>query len=236
MKDTYKNGNSSLKHVMRQIILNHISNHFKSIPSVFSLPASNFIFEQLLLDKFPHTRLTCVERNETVFNKGMKIVKSLKNNINFFNRDTHTELLSTTNTFNMMWLDYCAQISHNIISDLRVIKDRDLLRHGGLLAITLMGKREQPDMIDIMNRLAKSRGINTKDEKFRQEIIPRAISNLFNNYITPIHIIKYLDSIENQYPSPMYLYLFKIDKKQKAFFATPVFEEKYLNSKTLKLY
>jgi hypothetical protein len=206
----YQNGDSNVKQMLRSILAKKIPLSKKFI-TVLSLPANNFLFEKLLEEMYPTTtfRFVCLEKNKEVYQEGIEVLESgfIKNHVQYLNMSTSEYLASTKYeipVFDLVWLDYCGQMCPYMLEDFESVEG--CTADDSVVAITLMGKREQKNVMDSFRDLLPEK-VDLSNQDIREELFSAKIQQLID--LKTESIYKYIDSSDRQRVSPMYLYVFK---------------------------
>ncbi len=134
----YVNQNSKSKQLARDKVLARLNNYEN--PTVISLPADNFIFEQSVRQTYPKSKIVTLEQNKLVFNSGKQLAKNL--NINHLNGEIF-DYLKNNNKYDVIWLDLCGYLSGNMINNLIPIVQGRNTKKETILALTVMATREK---------------------------------------------------------------------------------------------
>lgn len=190
--------NSQEKQKTRQYILDQIPKLKKRKPRLLTLPADNFIFEQMVLKRYPNAVIDCMEIDRVLYRQ---VKDQLPCKVNYECGDIFDKLQANPNTYDVIWLDLCGNLStsnlYNIISAVQTS-----LKKNCIFAFTLTSHREQRGKI--FTQLYDCTDIN----HFRFSVFPKMLVNMgrmIHNKFSLQKIIKYQNNGTN---IPMSLYLF----------------------------
>ncbi len=195
----YNNINTEGKDKSRLIIYNLVRN-YKGSKRVLSLPSTNFILENQLLEI--GATLDCYEREKSRFKIQKKVMKD--NRVKLYNKNVLD--VDTQNKYCVIWLDLCCSISPRIINRLIEIVQKDIYEDKAYLSITLMGRREVQSQL-LQDFYSTSLG------NIREEVLPELLTKfalMVNKDCKLINKHNYI----GEGNAPMSMLTFKLTKKQ----------------------
>lgn len=211
--NTYKNHDSQVKQFTRELLikesLNNIGVNRKSDTyNVFSLPSSNFKFENSLnsfLNRMKvKSQFDLIERDKTTYDKGIKnISRSL--NSNFINQDLNDFKFNSSKKYDFVWFDLCSKLSVSTIDLINNATFNLTIRREGYFCITLTKSRENTEEL---KKFFNTKS-NVKIETIRDKYLVDYIQDLLN--VNLLSIVDYQDSYYSR-STPMRLMIFKNDK------------------------
>lgn len=194
------------KYIARVKIITHALNILGRKPiNALTLPAANFIFEDLCMDMFPDIKFMCAERDIKVFREGRRNIP--KGRIIYSNKDIFELAGKTKDKYNLVWLDFCSFYNDSILSGLFKLIERES-EDDCILAITLQKSRE-PGMDVVM----KASGAKTLKE-FRNSEFPnilRRYSTLSGKSLEVLEVYEYKD--RTRISTPMILLIFNLKRE-----------------------
>ena len=127
----------------------------KNLCNVLSLPAGSWFWERDFTAAFPNAKINFVgvERNSTV----LKTMRRNADSLNKLNRrhkfipvdhpvDLADFLKDTDEVFDMIYLDWMGTWATDKFNQIKTILDREILRKGGLLRLTMALNRGKPSV------------------------------------------------------------------------------------------
>ena len=216
---------SSIKKILRQELIDSISNNFRTDKpfSGFTFPGSSFMFEKELINLYNNLRLFGVERDLKTFQESSQLIKK-GINIRLLNMTDLKFLKNTVNKYNFMWLDYYGGFNVNIEKSLHNIFERNLMYSNNLLAITLKSGQEHGTKNELLFQsfqfnnmtpyeIRKEKNMVNDERITITYSILNAIANKYGKSITPIKVYDYSDKYLNTQSSNMLLYLLKVNNQ-----------------------
>lgn len=216
--------NSYLKRMVRASVMDSIleTHSGKQLIRGFTLPASQFMLEQMLLEHYGNRiQFVCVENNKDVFQEGKTISKPLirkyGTKIDLYNTmDLKYWKEHPADKFDFIWLDYCGPYSKTKLESLELIfKNKNFDISNGktpVMGLTVMNGMDFYGIKDLL--VLSSRGVKDKNYfKVRMEGIPKLINNIANKNgmsIYPKFIFSYRDKVRSKLAVPMLLFIFDI--------------------------
>lgn len=212
----YKNSDSKLKQLVRERILSHCIDIGlpKNEPiSIFSLPADNFIFEQMTIDHYKNPRIVSVECNRELYEKIVFAKLSIEKirNIDYQYGYDHEVLCNSDNRFNIIWLDYCSHLNYKLLYHLIPVvqgKNSSFTNKGkALISITLQIGRES-----CINELVQLSNYKTNKE-YRLKGFPEQLAQYAKSNGKDLKLIKsleYKDTERNSRACGMITYIFEL--------------------------
>lgn len=195
----FKDHNSDEKQKTRELLLLKIPQLNKRKPRLLTLPSTNFIFEKMVLKRYPNAIIDCMEIDKNVY-------KQIKNNllvkVNYEFGDIFDKLQNNPNTYDFIWLDLCGNLSFSNINNIISAVQTSLKQHC-IFAVTLSSIREQRTKLFV--NLYDCKDGNT----FRYKVFPKLVTSLgkmFHPKFKLNDLIKYKNGSDS---IPMSLYLFK---------------------------
>ena len=195
----FKDHESIEKHRTREVLFSKLPELKKRKIRLLTLPSNNFIFEKMVMERYPNAQIDCMEIDKNLYNK-------MKNNlpvkVNYEFGDVFDKLQANADTYDFIWLDLCGNLSStnllNIISSVQTS-----LKQKCIFAFTLSSIREQ--RTKVFTSL-----YNCKDgNEFRFKMFPKMLTKL-GRFSHPkfslADIIRYKNGVNS---IPMSLYLFK---------------------------
>jgi len=192
------NHKSQEKQKTREYILGQIPKLKKRKLRLLTLPADNFIFEQMVLKRYPNAVIDCMEIDHVLYRQ---IKDSLPCKVNYEFGDIFDKLQDNPNMYDVIWLDLCGNLStNNLYNIISVVQNS--LKKKCIFAFTLSSNREQRGKI--FTQLYNCPDIN----HFRFKVFPKILikmGRIFHPYFSLKKILKYQNEGSKV---PMSLYLF----------------------------
>jgi len=139
MKALFKDDEALPKHATREYLYNQLPELHKYKPKLLTLPASNFIFESMVLNQYPYASVDCMEYNQDLYNTVCEVVDEHK--VNYQYGDIFDKLHANPYAYDMVWIDLCGNLSpYNINNLISVIQNT--LKDKSILAFTFSANRE----------------------------------------------------------------------------------------------
>lgn len=192
------NHDSQEKQKTREYILSQIPGLKKRKPRLLTLPADNFIFEQMVLKRYPNAVIDCMEIDRVLYRN---VKDKLPCKVNYEFGDIFDKLQANPNTYDVIWLDLCGNLStsnlYNLISAVQTS-----LKQNCIFAFTLSSFREQRGKV--FTQLHNCEDIN----RFRFSVFPKMLVKM-GRMIHPNFSLQKILKYQNDGSSvPMSLYLF----------------------------
>jgi hypothetical protein len=139
MKALFKDDQASAKHNTREYLYNQLHELHKYKPKLLTLPASNFIFESMVLNQYPYASINCMEYNQELYNTVCQNVDDQKFNYQY--GDIFDKIHANPYTYDMVWMDLCGNLTpYNINNLISVIQNT--LKDRCIVAFTFSAYRE----------------------------------------------------------------------------------------------
>lgn len=212
----YKNSDSKLKQVVRDRLLGHCIDI--GLPSygpisIFSLPADNFITEQMFINQYQNPRITCVERDKELYQNvvfGKMEIDNLRE-IDYKLGNDNEVLEESLDRYHIIWLDYCCSLRPKLLWNLiPVVQGRYSSftdSNKALISITLMRGREYY-MKDMVYYSGSENNNDYRINKFPEQLKNCAKSN--NKDLKLIKTLTYKDIDRNPKACTMITYIFEL--------------------------
>lgn len=194
----FVNHASHEKHKTREYILSQIPTLKKRKPRLLTLPADNFIFEQMVLNRYPNADIDCMEIDRVLYRQ---VKDNLPCKVNYEFGDIFDKLQANPKTYDIIWLDLCGNLStsnlYNLISAVQ-----NSLKTKCIFAFTLTSHREQRGKV--FTQLYDCTDIN----HFRFKVFPKMLLKM-GRMIHPHFSLRKIIKYQNDGSAvPMSLYLF----------------------------
>lgn len=189
---------SQEKHKTRKYVLEQIPALKKRKPKLLTLPADNFIFEQMVLSRYYHADIDCMEIDPDVYSR---VKDNLPCNVRYEQGDVFDKLHDNPGKYDVIWLDLCGNLSTTTMNNLMSAVQTSI-KPNSVFAFTLSSKREQRSK-DFL-KLYKCKDLN----HFRFKVFPSKLTQMarmFHPHFKLKDILKYTHEGTN---SSMSLYLF----------------------------
>lgn len=194
----FKDHHSDEKQETRELLLKKLPELNKRKPRLLTLPSNNFIFESMVLEKYPNAIIDCMEIDRKLYDQTKN---KLPVNVNYEFGDIFDKLQTTPNTYDFIWLDLCGNLSTSNMYNIISVVQTSLKNHC-IFAFTLASAREQ--RTKIFTNL-----YNCTGKDFRFKVFPKMIvkmGRMFHPKLALNKIVKYKNTSNSV---PMSLYLFK---------------------------
>lgn len=189
---------SSEKQKTRDHLLSLIPRLGKRKPRLLTLPADNFIFEQMVLNKYKHAHIDCMELDRVLY-------QQMKNNlpckVNYQFGDVFDKLQDNPDTYDLIWIDLCGNLSLNNFNNLLAAVQTSL-KSKCIFAFTLNVAREQRTAVyaDVYECSGSS---------LRFDFLPKFLTQM-GRLVNPKFNLKKIFTYKNSSQSaPMSLYVFQ---------------------------
>jgi len=221
---------SVLKHMVRQLLINKITDHFgvNNPLKCYTLPGDSLAFEEALYDIYKtRVKLEGVERDRLIFDRATSLIAS-KGLPMVLHKSDDTDFWSSTcdTWFNMIWLDYCSgwnQFQRSSLEHILTGEHLSFSRKNPLLAITVCDgyefNRVEELELSVIDLLKSSKRSESKD-RGRLVGIPRLLNKVANanRYsLVPQFIIRYRDAVRDKRAVPMFIFMFEVLRGKKTF-------------------
>ena len=189
--------NSLEKQKTRQYVLDQIPKLKKRKPRLLTLPADNFIFEQMVLKRYPNAIIDCMEIDRVLYRQ---VKDNLPCKVNYEFGDIFDKLQENPNMYDVIWLDLCGNLSTtNLYSIISAVQNS--LKKNCVFAFTLSSHREQRGKV--FTQLHGCANIN----HFRYEVFPKMLVKM-GRIIHPNFSLQNILKYQNEGTQiPMSLYL-----------------------------
>lgn len=200
MTKVFKDHYASPKQTTRDYLFDQLRYLRKYKPKLLTLPADNFIFERMVLKQYPFAKIDCREYDINIFNKAKSIApKQLK----YEYGDIFDKLHDCPNTYDLVWIDLCGNLSFSNINNLLSVV-QNTLKENSVLAFTFTAGREL-NMSYILDVYSCKDPKEFRFVKFPQIIINAAKLSHSNFHLD--NIIRYKNNKNNS--TPMCMLVFK---------------------------
>lgn len=189
---------SQEKHKTRKYILDQIPKLKKRKPRLLTLPADNFIFEQMVLKRYPNAIIDCMEIDRVLYRQ---VKDKLPCNVNYEFGDIFDKLQANPNTYDVIWLDLCGNLSTTNLYSLISVAQTSIKKNC-IFAFTLSSHREQRGQI--FTELYDCTDI----DQFRYKVFPKMLTNMARMFHPNFSLQKILRYQNEGCSIPMSLYLF----------------------------
>ena len=190
--------NSSEKHKTREYILEQIPKLKKRKIRLLTLPADNFIFEQMVLKRYPSAEIDCMEIDRVLYRQ---VKDNLPCKVNYEFGDIFDKLQENPNKYDVIWLDLCGNLSTTNLYSL-ISSVQNSLKKNCIFAFTLSSHREQRGKI--FTQLYGCTDIN----HFRYKVFPKMLVKMARMFHPGFSLKKILRYQNDGSAVPMSLYLF----------------------------
>lgn len=184
---------SETKHRTREILLQEVKDLNNPSPSVLSLPADNFFFEQMLYQEFPAADIHCVEYNTKLY---LKSLSKAPDYVYYRRTDVFDYASLHSQTFDVLWIDLCSNLTYNILNRVYMLVQNHL-KPNSLFALTVQASRDEmiSDLQIVYPQYDK--------KQIRFQVIPQMIA-AFNKQLVYKKALYYSNG-----GAPMLVYIFK---------------------------
>lgn len=203
----YNNYMSKRKQKARDAVLKHCVKHIRSNRSinVFTLPAmSKFVFEKSLEEKFTNIKFDCVDDNEDIVRENNYIIEKAGLPYKMYHSDAIKFIKQSENKYDVIWLDFCNQLTVKTIEDLIELIQSSKLKNNSILSITLLKGREKQ-----LKELYQTDNLHYIRTKGFIDTLKNA-GKAVNKKVKLLDIGDYKGELKAN-SSPMFLYNFKIE-------------------------
>jgi hypothetical protein len=194
----FKDHQADEKHETRELLLNRLPQLKKRKPRLLTLPSNNFIFETMVLERYPNAIIDCMEIDRKLYNQTKD---QLPIKVNYEFGDIFDKLQDNPDTYDFIWLDLCGNLStsnmYNIISAVQTS-----LKKTCIFAFTLASAREQRTKIF-------TNMYNCTGQEFRYKVFPKMIVKLGRMFHPKLALKKLIKYKNTSNSVPMSLYLFQ---------------------------
>jgi hypothetical protein len=189
---------SEKKHKTRQYVFDQISTLNKRKIRILSLPANNFIFEKMVLEKYPDAIIDCMEINQSLF---VEVKNDVPCKINYEFGDIFDKLQANPNTYDVVWLDLCGNLSVSNLNNL-ISAAQTTIKKKSIFAFTLSSSREQKSKV--FTELYNCANM----DNFRYKVFPKMLTKMTKIVHPNFTLQKILKYRNKGSRVPMSLYLF----------------------------
>ena len=189
---------SQEKHKTRKYILEQIPKLKKRKLRLLTLPADNFIFEKMVLKRYPNAIIDCMEIDRVLYRQ---VKDNLPCKVNYEFGDIFDKLQANPNTYDVIWLDLCGNLSTTNLYSLISVAQTSIKKNC-IFAFTLSSHREQRGQIftELYNC--------TDIDQFRYKVFPDMLTKMARIFNPKFSLQKILRYQNEGCPIPMSLYLF----------------------------
>lgn len=200
---SYVAHNSPAKEVARELVMKAIRPIGKRGLKIFSLPSTNFKFEQKVLSSYPTAQIDCVEFDRKIYQTCLIKSKDFSN-LNIWCKDAFEYLENTKDQYDLIWLDLCGQISHSRAVKCAKVLESGRVKNGGIFAVTFMAKRELDG--DLIRKIHNCDLYHFRTHQFSNML--QVGASFSNRRCELIDVYNYKN--DNSKAAPMFLGIYKI--------------------------
>jgi len=189
MSKTYQSDFSDEKQKTRIYLKGLIKTLDKKDLKIFSLPASNFFFEKMVLKEYPEAEIDCVENDRAVYNKNKD---ELPVPVNYFLDDAYGYLRRNSSKYDFIWLDLCGKYTTNNTFRIMSILQNGL-KDKCIFSVTLAAARE-----NISKNIEKL--YNCTLDEYRTDIYPKQCVAMARRNHPAFNLVNVLEYKSNKIP------------------------------------
>lgn len=189
---------SQEKQKTRQYVLDQIPKLKKRKPRLLTLPADNFIFEKMVLKRYPNAIIDCMEIDRVLYRQ---VKDNLPCKVNYEFGDIFDKLQENPKTYDVIWLDLCGNLSTSNLYSL-ISAAQNSIKKNCVFAFTLSSHREQRSKV--FTELYNCTDMN----HFRFKVFPKMLTKMARMFHPNFSLQKILRYQNEGCQVPMSLYLF----------------------------